>query len=269
MDRRRPAVIALALGLIVGACQPLAVSPSAATEASPPGSHAASGSPPPDVSPTIDPDWVTRPALTCGEPEPLFPPEALEGPGLAEFGLDAAAAILRSVIAEAPPETPFPEHGWHRVVDGPDGVTFVAAGDDATPWWAVTVGVLAGTLQATGFGQCHLAIAAPSGVSFARWWLDPDGPPISPETTALSILLREQDCASGKPPIGRVLAPTIVTSAVAIEIVIGIRKQLTGQDCPGNPAFPFEVVLPEAIGPRTLFDASQFPPRPVTSDDPG
>jgi hypothetical protein len=131
------------------------------------------------------------------------------------------------------------------------------------------VGVLDGTLQATGFGQCHLAIAAPSGVSFARWWLDPDGPPISPETTSLSILLREQDCASGKPPIGRVLAPTIVTSAVAIEIVIGIRKQLTGQDCPGNPAFPFELVLPEAIGPRTLFDASQFPPRPVTSNDPG
>ncbi|MGP1674755.1 MAG: hypothetical protein ACTS8Z_06045 [Candidatus Limnocylindrales bacterium] len=269
MDPRRSAAIALALGLIVGACQSLVVSPSARAEASPPGSQAASGSPQPDVSPTIDPDWITRPALTCGEPEQLFPPEALEGPGLAELGFDAAAGVLRSTIAEAPPETPFPEVGWHRVRDGPDGVTFVAAGDDATPWWAVTVGVLDGTLQATGFGQCHLAIAAPSGVSFARWWLDPDGPPISPETTSLSILLREQDCASGQPPIGRVLAPTIITTADTIEIVIVIRKQLTGQDCPGNPAFPLELVLPGAIGSRALFDASQFPPRPVTSDDPG
>lgn len=269
MDPRRSAVIALALGLIVGACQSLMVSPSAEAEASPSASQAASGSPQPDVSPTIDPDWITRPALTCGEPEQSFPPQALEGPGLAELGLDAAAAVLRSVIAEAPPETPFPEVGWHRVVDGPDGVTFVAAGDDATPWWAVTVGVLDGTLQATGFGQCRLAIAAPSGVSFARWWLDPNGPPISPETISVSILLREQDCASGKPPIGRVLAPTIITTADTIEVVIGIRKQLTGQDCPGNPAFPLELVLPEAIGSRALFDASQFPPRPVTSNDPG
>ena len=269
MDPRHATIAALAMVVIVAGCQAVALSPSAEHVASPSGSPASSQSPQPDGVPTIDPEWITRPALTCGDPGQLFPPEALEGPGLAELGPDPAAGVLRSTIAEAPPETAFPDAGWHRVIDRPDGVTFVAAGDPETPWWAVTVGVLDGTLQATGFGQCHLAIAAPGGVSFARWWLDPNGPPVTPETTTLAVLLREQDCASGKPPKGRVMAPTIVTTADAIEIAIGIRKQLSGQDCPGNPAFVLELVLPEAIGSRRLFDASAFPPRPVTSTDPG
>jgi hypothetical protein len=268
MDPRHAKFAVLTMVVIVAGCQAVAVSPSAEAVSSPSGSPASSQSSQPDVAPTIDPDWITRPALTCGDPGQLFPPEALEGPGLAELGPDPAAGVLRSTIAEVPPETPFPDGGWHRVIDRPDGVTFVAAGDQETPWWAVTVGMLGGTLQATGFGQCHLGIAAPVGVSFARWWLDPKGPPITPETTTLSVLILEQDCASGKPPKGRVLAPMIVTTADAIEIAIGIRKQLTGQDCPSNPPFPVEVVLPEPIGSRGLFDASEFPPRPATTTQP-
>ncbi len=269
MDRRRSAVIALALGLIVGACQSVTPSPSVRPARASP--HPTVGSEPPGsgAGPTIDPAWVTRPALTCGQPGQRVPPEALLGPGLAELGLDPAAEVLRSVIAEAPPETPFPPTGWHRVSDGPDGDVFVARGAGDTPWWAVEVGILGGTLQATGFGQCHLAIVAPNGVSFARWWLDPDGPPVAPETKRLAILLREQECASGKPPVGRVLAPTIVTTPEGFLVAVPIRQQLTGQDCPGNPAFALELVLPEAIDSRGLFDASEFPPRPVTADDPG
>jgi hypothetical protein len=267
MDMRRGTVFALALGLIAGACQSVTVSPSASALASPPGSAASGETPQPDISPTIDPDSITRPALTCGDTGRLFPPEALEGLGLAELGPDAAAGVLRSTIAEVPEPT-LPSSGWHRVAERPDGVTFVAAGDETTPWWTVTVGVLEGTLQPIHYGQCDLVIAAPNGLSYARWWLDPNGPPVSPETTTLAVLLREQDCASGKPPVGRVLAPTIISTPDAIEIAIPIRKQQTGQDCPGNPPFALEVVLPEPIGSRSLFDASQFPPRRVTSKDP-
>lgn len=268
MHPRRFAVIALAFVVIVAGCQAVAVSPSAEAVASPPGSPASGGSPQADVVPTIDPDWITRPALKCGDPDRIFPPEALEGPGLAELGPDPAAGVLRSTVAEAAPVMPLPERGWHRVVDTPDGVTFVAPGDQAAPWWVVTVGVLAGTLQAIEYGACNLGVAPPNGATFARWWLDPDGPSITPETTTLAVLLREQVCASGRPPKGRVMAPTIVTTADAIEIAIGIRKQLTGQDCPGNPSFALEVVLPEAIGSRGLFDASEFPPRPATTTQP-
>jgi hypothetical protein len=245
-----------------------APSPSAEAVASPTDSPTARASPEPAISPTIDPDWITRPTLTCGDPRELLPPEALEGPGLAELGPDPAAAVLRSTVAEAAPEMPLPEHGWHRVADTPSGVTFVAAGDAAAQWWVVTVGVLAGTLQAIEYGACNLGVAPPNGVSFARWWLDEKGPPITPETTTLSVLILERDCASGKAPKGRVLAPMIVTTAEAIEVTVPIRQQLTEQDCPSNPPFPLEIALPEPIGSRGLFDASEFPPRPATTTQP-
>ncbi|MDO8484463.1 MAG: hypothetical protein Q7S35_05910 [Candidatus Limnocylindrales bacterium] len=214
----------------------------------------------------IDPDWVTRPALTCGDNKRLFPPVALAGPGLGELGLDPAAAVLRSTIADTPDY--FPDVGWHRVVDNPGGVTFVAVGNRETPWFEVTVGLFDGALQAIILGQCTLGIASPDGVSFGRWWLDPDGPPPTADATQLAILLREQDCASGRPPEGRVLEPTIVTTADAFEVAIGIREQRNA-DCPANPPYPMQLVLPEPIGSRRLFDASQYPPRPVTTEDPG
>jgi hypothetical protein len=259
------ALFGLIVVLSVAACDSTAIpsTPGEPSGTSTPGPD----SPGPDVGATIDPDWVTRPALTCGDPHPLFPPEALEGPGLAEFGFDPAAAVLRSTIADTPDY--FPDSGWHRVAETPDEVLFVARGNPETPWFEVTVGRIDGNLQAVAMGQCTLAIAAPEGVSIATWWLDPDGPPLTASSTELAILLRERDCASGKPPDGRVLAPTIVTTADGFEVAIGIRKQLTDQDCQGNPAYAMRLVLPEPMGARGLFDAGAFPPRPVTTDDPG
>jgi hypothetical protein len=267
MPTLRHASIALVAGLVIAACQSATVTPSPTPSPSTAVPSASGASLPPDAGSTIDPDWVTRPALTCGDPERLFPPEALAGLGLAELGLDPAAGILRATIAETP-DTGFPTAGWHRVIDDPNGVTFVAPGDADTPWFTVVVGLLSGTLQATEYGQCNLAIAAPTGVNFARWWLDPTGPPRTPETTTLAILIREVECASGKPPEGRVLPPTIVTSADTFQIAIGIREQSIAQDCPSNPAQALELVLPEPLGTRGLFDASEFPPRPVTTEDP-
>ena len=266
MGARRIATLAPTLLLFVVGCQGVVSQDS--TEPVRPSPSATAETARPATAEATDPTWITRPALTCGEPDRLFPPEALDGPGLAELGPDPAAAVLRAVIAEHPPDTGFPGSGWHRVVDRPDGVTFVARGDEATPWWAVTVGVLAGTLQATGEGQCWLAIAPPDGVTIAQWWLDPDGAVVTPETTKLAVLLRERACASGKPPDGRVMEPTIVTTTESVAIAIGVQKQLTGQDCPGNPAFALEIELPEAVGARELLDASEFPFRPVTSTDP-
>jgi hypothetical protein len=270
LERRRHLAIAgLALGLSLAACQSAAVSPQpggGTSEPEPQASHDPSAAV--GVPPTIDPDWITRPALTCGDHERLFPPEALQGPGIAQLGPDLAAGVLRSVIADAPPETPLPDSGWHRVVERPDGVTFVAAGDDTRPWWVVTVGILEGRLQPLEFGQCRLTVAAPSGVRFARWWLDPSAPPITPDRTTLAILVREQACASGQPPDeGRLMDPTIIITAESIGIAIAIREQ-PNADCPGNPAFPLQLTLSEPIGSRGLFDTSEFPPRPVTSADP-
>jgi hypothetical protein len=271
MRPRPTAFLTISMVVLIAACQAGSGSPGAAdtppapaSASAPPMSGAAS---PPEAGATIDPDWVTRPALTCGDQDRLFPPEALSGLGLAELGLDPAAEVLRSTISEAPDY--YPGTGWHRVLETPDDVTFVAAGNAETPWFRVTVGLFDGSLQAVIQGQCHLGIAAPDGISFARWWLDPAAPLPTPGSTELTVLLRERECASGRPPEGRVLAPTIIASADAFQIAIGIRKQVTDQDCPGNPAFPATVVLPEPLGERGLFDASQFPPRAVTTEDPG
>ena len=262
MYQGRTASIAIAMVMLTAGCQSAAVSPSSeATVSQTPLSASI------HPSSTIDPAWITRPALTCGDAGRLFPPEALTGLGLAELGLDPAVGVLRATIADTPDH--FPDSGWHRVIDDPDGVTFVAAGNEETPWFEVTVGLFDDTLQATQYGQCTLAIAAPDAVNFARWWLDPNAPPPTAEATELAILIRERECASGKPPVGRILAPTIVTTPVAFEIVIGVFKQSTAQDCISNPSHPIELELPEAIGSRGLFDASRYPPRPVTTEDPG
>ena len=269
MPVRHHLPIAGLLVLLVAGCQPAAEAPSSQPVPTPVPSAASAYPSVPGAGATIDPAWVTRPALTCGDPGRLYPPEALAGLGLAELGLDPAAEVLRATIAEAPAESQFPDGGWHRVIDDPAGVTFVASGTADTPWVTVSVGLLNGTLQATEYGQCNLAIAAPNGVNFGRWWLDPAGPPLTPETTTLAILVREIECASGQPPEGRVLPPTIVTSGDAFQIAIGIREQSTAQDCQGNPAYAAELVLPEPLGARALFDASEFPPRPVSTEDPG
>jgi len=271
---RRIAAIVLSMVMLIAACQATGApssegtpSHSEATASQP--APSASGEPSvPDAGSTIDPDWVTRPALTCGDPKRLFPPEALAGLGLAELGLDPAAEVLRSVLAEDT-DTQFPDSGWHRAIDDPAGVTFVAAGNEETPWFTVAVGMLSGTLQATEYGQCSLQPAAPDGVTFGEWWLDPDQPAPNPESMELPILVRETACASGNSPEGRILAPTIVVGADAIAVAIGIVHRPGGQDCQGNPPHPMTLVLPEPLGARALLDASQYPPRPVTSEDPG
>ncbi len=269
MSLRSLATLTLVMIGALAACQSTAVQGASSVAPTPP---APSSNESPSAAPTssdggaIDPSWVTRPALTCGDDKRRFPPEALEGPGLAELGFDPVSAVLRSTIADTPDY--YPDTGWHRVLESPDGVTFVAAGNAETPWFEVTVGLFDGDLQAVIQGQCALAIAAPAGTSFGRWWLDPAAPPPAAESTQLAILLRERDCASGKPPIGRVLEPTVVTTAQAIEVAIGIRQQ-GNADCPSNPAYSMQLLLPEPIGSRRLFDASQYPPRPVTTEDPG
>lgn len=260
---------AFSVVMIVAACQTGSGSPTSINQPPQSAPPVSVGPSVPDAGSTIDPDWINRPALTCGDPERLFPPEALSGPGLAELGLDPAAAVLRSTIAESPPESQFPTGGWHRVIDDPAGVTFVAAGDDETSWVMVNVGVINGTLQATEYGQCSLQPAAPEGVTFGEWWLDPDRPAPTPESTEVSILVVETACASGNSPEGRILAPTILVGAEAIAVAIGIVQRPGGQDCPGNPPHAMQLVLPEPLGDRSLLDASVYPPRPVTTYDAG
>jgi hypothetical protein len=238
---------------------PAPSSPASRPEASPSPTVLASASPP--AGPTV--------LLNCGDRGRDFPADTLTGPGTAELGTDPAAAILRSTIATAPAESPFPAHGWHRVLDDDLGAWFVAVGNERTRGWQINVGDFNGVLDATILGACHLSVAAPPDVSYGTWWLDPAAKAPSADTTELSILVRETTCASGHSPEGRVLPPSIVVHGDAIDVTIAIRLRPGDQDCPANPAYSLRLELPDALGTRSLFDASWYPPRLVTSQDPG
>ena len=267
MNLRRTILVSLFAGMLF-ACQPATVAPSGSpAPTTPPVSASAGVTAPPEAGATLDPDWITRPALTCGD-ERRFPPEALTGAGVAELGLDPAAGVLRALLAERA-DPAFPDTGWHRVHEEGGEVTFVARGNADTPWVHVTVGMIDGVLQPVIQGQCHLQPVAPEGVTLAHWWLDPAAPRPTAESTEIAILVREQACASGKPPIGRVLPPTIILNDDTILVAIGVALTPGNADCPNNPSFGMVLALPEPLGARALFDAGVFPPRPVTTEDPG
>jgi hypothetical protein len=95
----------------------------------------------------------------------------------------------------------------------------------------------------------------------AAWWVDPTAAPLPPTATSVPALIRERACASGQSPEGRVVDPAVFSSENAVLVTVWVRHRTGGQDCPGNPAFPMEIRLPDALGDRTLLDGSTIPPR--------
>ena len=211
--------------------------------------------------PTIDPAWVTRSALWCGE-GPRFPPEGLLYLG-AEFGIDGAADALRdTILNSSSPEAPLPANGWRRVWDAADEVLFIAPG--ARLAWAqvLVVPSTSGWTPRT-FGECQMQVAFPTGIARADWSLDPAFPPPDATTRELHLLAVETACASGRSPQGRIESPLVVEGLQSIIVVIGVRSLPGLQDCVGNPALSVLVQLPSALGARSLLDGGVFPARPV------
>lgn len=216
----------------------------------------------PTPQPTVDPNWITRPALSCGE-GPLFPPVALEIAG-AEFGFDAAADALRETIRHgSSPESPLPAVGWRRVAESSDEVLFVAPGSERISWAQVLVVPGGAGWTARTYGECHLQVSLPDGLGRAEWSLDQAWPAPDARTTELHVLILESACAGGRSPEGRIEAPVVLDGATAVTIAIAVRSLPGAQDCIGNPSFAVLVHLPAAIGIRALMDGGDFPPRQV------
>jgi hypothetical protein len=244
-----------------------APSGSSAPSAGPTGSSAPSagptGSSAPSAGPTatLDPTWLTRPALTCGGDE-RFPPEALVGDGTAERGGDLAATALRDFLAGPDSEGfPFPDSGWFRVFETTSRVVFVAPGDLTAPWVMVAFEVGPSGVVIDRYGQCQARVAMPEGATAADWWVDPAAGVPGPEATTVAGFVRERACASGRSPEGRILDPLVLYTEAAVLVVYAIEDLPGGQDCQGNPAFPITLELAEPIGDRALLDGATFPPR--------
>jgi len=222
--------------------------------------NVSSPSAPPSIETPLDPGVL---GLTCADGL-VFHPALLESPGHAETDPDAAAEALRVYITEIGFAT-HPRSGWVRTGQTADKAQFIAQDPDGDRWFVVGFVIRQGNWRLDTAAKCQPEIVLPAGVSRAEWRLDPAFPQPAAGDRLLHVLIHEQACANGRPPVGRVLPPLVTPSQTAMTIAILVTNVPGGADCPGNPEFAVTVELPEPLGGRPLLDGAVFPPLHVTS----
>ena len=202
--------------------------------------------------------------LACrGDATIVFAPAVLAASGSAETEQDPAATALREfLLAPSAPEGDVPDSGWVRVGQTATVALFVTtaeAGSDS-PFHQVQLEFREGrwTLGRVGACQPVAVLRPPLGV--ARWWVDPAGPAITPETRTFKALVLEQACANGQSSDGRIAPPLVEYQADAIVLTFGVTPFPGGADCPGHQPGHYSVTLEEPIGDRALLDGGVFPP---------
>jgi hypothetical protein len=98
----------------------------------------------------------------------------------------------------------------------------------------------------------------------AAWWVASAAVPLDPTLTVIPAQVREQACASGRSPEGRILDPFVFSGQDGVLVTFWIRLPEGGQDCQGNPDIATLIQLPEPIGDRKLLDGGEIPPRDAT-----
>ena len=92
----------------------------------------------------------------------------------------------------------------------------------------------------------------------------------SSDAQVLRIRVQEWACASGQPPVGRIVPPTVdftkdrITIAVRTYPVTANTRN-PAADCPGAPPAPYAVWLGRQLGRRSVYDGAYFPPQEVFS----
>jgi hypothetical protein len=219
---------------------------------------------PGDPEPTLEPAWLAGQAVTCGD-ELFFSTALLLQPGFEEEATDPAALALRNILAQPRARVMWaaPSVGWHRVGQTATKVQFVAVAFETGKPWVVGFEARDASWQVTTQGVCQGEARRPVGFGRADWWLDPRfGAPRDDDQLVHAVLM-ERSCASGRSPEGRIAPPSIAYFERAIVVTMSVRHRPGGQDCEGNPKFPFELTLDQAIGDRRLLDGGVFPPRSV------
>lgn len=129
--------------------------------------------------------------------------------------------------------------------------------------------------------DCHLMAASPPNLATASWKLGG----VKPDRTTRNLKVKVQEwmCASGNPPVGRIVPPSqwfsreaayllfhtfpISASWEANEPIGGRTSSGAGAtvfvDCQGAPPGPYRVKLRRKLNDRTLYDAAWFPPKEV------
>ena len=187
------------------------------------------------------------------------------------------------VLDEFPPLDADAQSAIDELVNGPTGVE--AAGFDVDYRWSIASRtdedlVLfgqgetpeAGLTEAQfvredgewvprGWGGCRVEINA-EGFGPARLATESEKS-LSAESTELSLVINERECASGQAPTDRDVTPFVTETDETVSIVVLVERVKGGAECPDNPWYPITVTLESPLGSRELLDAHEFPSQPV------
>jgi hypothetical protein len=220
------------------------------------------GSPAPDPSQAAAPEPQVNLAATlysCG----FFPFEASvwDRVGNAEMAPNPAAAALRTQLAKrSEDDINLPDHGWTLIGLDDSRAEFLAPDTEDTMFQA-TLSQAGGRWRVDGWGECSPQRALPPGMNNASWVLAPDQQ-VGPDTTSLTALVTETECASGESSEGRVVGPEIVQLPDRVLVTFAVHALSGGAHrCPGNPVTMVKIRLPVPLGPRRLLDGSSLPAR--------
>lgn len=117
-----------------------------------------------------------------------------------------------------------------------------------------------GSWQWTGSSageDCELETPRAEGLNTVEWEIDPDGSPLTPESTTIDLLATERECVSGEPMGDRFRAPMVVETDSAVLITMTADPQdVDVANCPGNPSRPVTIELAAPLGDRELLEGS-------------
>ncbi len=252
------AVVIVAVALVLRVSR--FAGPTPAASAAPPGASLGATTQPPTPAASSS-AGLGGLRLTCADV--TFPATALAGPAGAEDGTGGAATALHAFLADPQRDYSWPRDGWRELVANSRLVVF-AASDPRADHRGQLLFVKAET-KGSGWsvvnsGACSPLVHVGRGFRPASWEL---AQRVSPTTTQFTVLVKEEACASGRSPAGRIMPPHTVVDARSVTITFSVRALPGGQDCQGAPPAPYRVRLPEPLGNRELRDGIVFPPRLV------
>jgi hypothetical protein len=108
---------------------------------------------------------------------------------------------------------------------------------------------------ASWHGDCTLELEPEAGEGVVDWVLEADAGPVGPDTTTVTLLATERDCASGQPMGERLNEPVVTVTVDAVLILLSVEPREGDQNCPSNPSQRVQIDLPEPLGDRVIEDA--------------
>ena len=189
---------------------------------------------------------------------PTFPASALdEIHPLSEVGRpDIEEAISGFLGSEE--GVYWPQEDWQILHQRDDRILLMHSGEPEPSFSFMSVEQHDGEWKwsgASGGSPCPLHSSLPERLNSVSWRVDPAAGPVTAESTTLTLLVTERDCASGQAMGDRLLGPEIVITDTAVLIAFAAeRRPGLSQTCPSNPEEAVVVTLPEPLGDRMLTD---------------